>query len=704
MKRLRTWLAMLPAAGFLLLFCGGNAIRLERGLDLMEANSRMLDAAGRDVPEAWRGRKAFGDPDAYCWLLAAEDLLARGAWRVRRTHWDNVPYGRQMHWCQLPVWGLAALAEGFMRAAGLPRHAALERAGTVLMPLAGIVFLFAAAWLVRRRWGTAAAALALPCLAASSPVFFAFHPTRPDHHGFQVAFFALAWFSLLAGGLGWRDAGAEGEGAARARRRFFAAAGFSTGCLFWVGATVALFAVAGVCLALGATLLAAGRTDAEGVRWDGGAWRTWGRWAAACSFAFCLVEYAPRHFSMHLEPNHPLHALFLLGLGECIPSLGGWWLGTQKADRRWLAGLAAGLAAVAALPYFLFAARSAGGHAMQTPVMRLMHGGISEFRNLAEFARLGKVSLALAAYSLFGVVPLLLPAAFAAGLWPGRPRAWRLEMLGAAAMAVAFAGLAVWQVRWGPMAQVAAVAPCFLLLVAARRAGRRWRRAAGLAVALPLLAYAAESAGDLLRLTRHAEEASRVDGSLLGVAWFDRVQALRLRAAMERAEGEGAAERARLVLPVSSGPAFAWHGGFRSLGSLYWENVSGVADQYRILLDEGDGAPRAEEIVRRRGITHILAQEPDRPVPPEAAERPTLEMRLLAGRDLPEWLERDEGLTEAMRVRYVLDVPPLDDLRAATRRLEGTRTLVVYRVKPTGGETPPEEVSPPPPPPERRGK
>ena len=687
---MRGWWPVLAVAAFLAVFCGGNAVRLEKGLGLLEANSRVLDASGHDVPPAWRGHKLFGDPDAYCWMLYAADLLENGRWRIRHSSWDNVPDGRDVHWCQLPVWGIAALAKGWQRAAGLPLPAAVERAAAALMPLAGIVFLFAAFLAVRRRWGAGAAWLFLAGTATFNAVFFTFHPTRPDHHGFQLAFLVSAWLLLLAGNLGWRDAAPEAEaeeGAARRRRSAFLAAGVCTGCLFWLSATVAMFAAAGICLALGATLVRPDRRQLERLRWDGGCWAAWGRSAAATSLFLYFVEYAPRHFSMHLEPNHPLYALFLLGLGECIPLLGGWWTGTEKADRRWWANLAWGLAAVAALPYFLFAAGT-GGHAMQTQVMQLMHSGINEFQTLAGAAALGKMPLWAAAYSSYGLTPLYLLAAFAVALWPGRPAAWRLALLASAAMAAAFAGLAAWQVRWTSMAQTLAMVPCFLLLCAARRAPAAGRRPLALLVSVPLLVYALFSGSELLRLTRNAAEASRVDGYLLSGTLFDRIQAIRLRAAMEEAEGEGAAEKARLLLPISSGPAFAWHGGFRLLGALYWENVFGVADQYRILLDEEEGAPRAEEIVRRRGITHILATDPDKPLPPEVAEKPTLEIRLLSGKDLPGWLERDEKLTKALDVQYVLDVPPLDDVRAAKRQLEGKRRLVAYRVKagPEAGE------------------
>ncbi|HVU39314.1 MAG TPA: hypothetical protein VHC95_13350 [Opitutales bacterium] len=53
-------------------------------------------------------------------------------------------------------------------------------------------------------------------------------------------------------------------------------------------------------------------------------WRVWGASAGLASLFFYLLEYAPSHFTMRLEVNHPLYALALLGAGDVLCRLS--WL------------------------------------------------------------------------------------------------------------------------------------------------------------------------------------------------------------------------------------------------------------------------------------------------------------------------------------------------------------------------------------------
>ena len=112
-------------------------------------------------------------------------------------HADNAPYGREMHWCHLPIWSLMALSAGLEKT-GLSPPLALEIAGRLLMPLAGFL-LFSALYLyLRRRIGIGAAALC--ALAPAALLFWDFHPLRPDHHAFQImAAFSCALFLLFSG-------------------------------------------------------------------------------------------------------------------------------------------------------------------------------------------------------------------------------------------------------------------------------------------------------------------------------------------------------------------------------------------------------------------------------------------------------------------------------------------------------------------------
>ncbi len=58
-------------------------------------------------------------------------------------------------------------------------------------------------------------------------------------------------------------------------------------------------------------------------------WRVWGCAAGLASLFFYLLEYAPAHFTMRLEVNHPLYALALFGAGDVLCRLS-WFISGEK--------------------------------------------------------------------------------------------------------------------------------------------------------------------------------------------------------------------------------------------------------------------------------------------------------------------------------------------------------------------------------------
>lgn len=64
-------------------------------------------------------------------------------------------------------------------------------------------------------------------------------------------------------------------------------------------------------------------------RTDPTLWRVWGCAAGLASLFFYLLEYAPAHFSMRLEVNHPLYSLALVGAGDVMCRLC-WFIGGRE--------------------------------------------------------------------------------------------------------------------------------------------------------------------------------------------------------------------------------------------------------------------------------------------------------------------------------------------------------------------------------------
>lgn len=653
-----------------LLWCWffGNAARMEEAQDTFARHYRLTDARGRDLPQREREHFAFEDPDAYCWLMYARDAMENGRFRIRRTTWDNVPHGRAMHWCQLPIWGLRALAAGSVRR-GEPVGRALETAGKHLMAWTGFIGFFGVFCAVRRLWGAGAAWLALLCGLPMPFVFAHFHPARPDHHGFQLVALAWMWIALLGGRMGWRKAGG---GRRRRDAVLFAAAGVCAAVLLWLSATVFLFVFAGTMLALGATFLLDGRGE-TGVRWDGALWRLWGKVAAGCGLAFYAVEYLPGHFSWRLEVNHPLYAGLLLGAAAAIPALGEWWLERRPMAGKRLARTVLGLAAVLAVPALIL---FGGGtfHVLRTDTMEVMHRFIMEFRPLLADAHGAAAAKAL--FGAFGALPLAVAAAFfAAGR--GRPTPDRLALLASAAMATCFAGLAMWQIRWASMAGTLCLFPAVLLLAQRPKGRPLVARGVVLGLCLPLGLCAALHTRDDFTTIRNIRECT-ANNELMFYSVHSRLRAQRLREMAGGADGVPA----RLCVPISHGPVLAWHRAGQVLGSLYWENLEGVAAFYRAGFDMTEGAETAEAIFRGRGITHLLVDRRDRLPDVTGTDALPLEQRLLRDTDLPAWLEHDREMEAAMRFHFTLEVPPLDGERARVEPLRRLEEVYVYRVLP----------------------
>jgi hypothetical protein len=338
-----------------------------------------------------------------------------------------------------------------------------------------------------------------------------------------------------------------------------------------------------------------------------------------------------------------------------------------------LARTAAGLAAVAAVPALIL---FGGGrfHAIRTDAMALMHQFILEFRPLLADGH-GAGAVAGTLFGAFGG----LPTAWAAAFWvagSGKQTPERLSLLAAAAMAAAFAGLALWQIRWTSMAGVLGLFPAILLMSQRPKGRPLAARAVALAVCVPLLACAGLHARDAWLGIRKVAEGTE-DNAVMFYAVESRIRAQRLAEWAGKNGGDLC-----LCAPISHGPVFAWHRAGKVLGSLYWENLEGVAAFYRAGFDMTPEAETAEAIFRERGITHVLASASDRLPDIVEGDVPPLGRRLVEGKNLPKWLAREEGLEKALDLHFTLVVPPLDGERARLEPLRRHEKMFAYRILP----------------------
>jgi hypothetical protein len=618
--------------------------------------------------EAWRTQRFFVEPDAYYWLSYARELRERGAWRMRTTQADNAPYGREMHWSHLVIWGLMGLGRLIEATTGTDAAQALELAGRTLLPLAGVVFLSGLFLLLGRRLGWLVAGLTVGALATTIEIQWDFNGLRPDHHGFQLAFAAGMWLCLALGGMGWvrksgtGDPSGSGLPDPRSARGWFRLSGLLGGMALWLGATVFLFSLFATAIGAAFTLLVA-KPDAgkEAAELDPGVWRTWAIWGAMAGLFFYALEYAPHHLGMRLEVNHPLYALCWLGTGECLRTLFSWKKNAGRLDAKsWGVGLA-GLLAAAALPLLILFG-PVEWYWLRTEIMwRLTSQHIVEFYSLSKLAgakwpmiwlQMGGVGI----LSLFGVawmiqaqrMPIRTQAALA-GLW---------------AIAAFFTGLYFWQVRWASFALTASLLLTAFWLAALLEQAQAWpkpdwRRWIPAVVAILLVLQGISGAVKLCTPLVKLRRVEKIDSPWL--------KALLQRNLMVQLKQRGNGQHLRLMLPAEMAPAAWYFGVGDSVGSLYWENPVGLAAAAEFL---GDALPgeRARGIAKERAITHVLLNigATDAMMFYQLATGRLSEREAMttvggavaqSGAPVPAWLELDAGMSAAASRVYEIAVP-----------------------------------------------
>ena len=137
---------------------------------------------------------ALNDTDDNMRMSQVRALLAGQDWYDLRQYRLNPPFGADMHWSRLvdlPLAGLILFFRMFVSGADAERIAI-----TVAPMLPYLLLLFGTALTARRLVHPAAYVLAFVALISARSTNGMFMPTRLDHHGWQLAFLAIALAGL----------------------------------------------------------------------------------------------------------------------------------------------------------------------------------------------------------------------------------------------------------------------------------------------------------------------------------------------------------------------------------------------------------------------------------------------------------------------------------------------------------------------------
>lgn len=566
---------------------------------------RLCDEVDRGIPQEKRMPVFLNEiaNDGYVWNRHAEELGHNGMWRLRRTEFDNSPHGRSVHWNSAFAWYLRGLGELRQGVTGEPLRHAIFRMSIWANPILLLVALGIFAPLSARRFGPLCGVVLAIGMVAVPSFREGFLPAYPDHHGL-ISFALLGMlFGIVWAGAGWVKAAncpdfapAASYDQARHGMTFSAICG---ACSIWFSALSTSMVLGTIGISALITAFFFRRRAPGDPVFHASLWKWWTKVGAGTALGLWLFEYFPNHMSMRLEVNHPFYALAWLGGGWMIAILGGWLAGDGNEDSGprsfpWRACILPMLAC-AVLP----AAILIGGPAVYIPRDPFMVGlwkNIAELLSITERIRL----TGLPWQAAFGWYPLFVLASFVLIAMTGPGRGAKASLLFLTLPVVIMTGLQFYQSRWGLL-----VGPLYIAL-AAILVPQVWklvpRHKAARAVAFILLMTSGVffvrptflSTVGRVWLQYRSEKISIQPGQ--GLALLHRQMA---RAILDDANGEPVV----LLSSPNSSCILSALGGFRTVGTLYWENVEGLKSAAAALNAQTE--QEAFDLLKKHGITHV---------------------------------------------------------------------------------------------------
>ena len=549
----------------------------------------------------------LGDADTYMHLMRAERLAGTGLWFDGLSPRTDTPHGEVLHWT-LPF-SVLLLAGAVPLAGWMPLGEALHLWGAVLPVVLHLATLLVLMWAARPLLGPEARTCLGILYLFQLGVAAVFAVGRPDHHALLLLLFTLLM------GLVLRLLAAPSSGRALA-------AGAVAGLGVWVGVE-ALPAAALALAAPAAMWLAAG-----------GAWARLASDMAAAAAAVLavalLLERPPAQLGLVVHDSVSILHLALFA-GAAMAALllhraapGG------AAARPLAAALAVG--GVGAVIVAAWPDLPRGPLAAVHPrVVAVWFHSVAEVTSPLVGADGADVARKLLQYFL----PVLPGLAWLG--WRARraPAAERRGWLWLAVLLVAYAGAALWQVRWAGYAGTLAVLPYAGLLAAtlaalgagrAEPAGPAQAAARGLLRLLVIVAFAGAGilAGHVVARASAPPEPAHY------------CRARDVAPVLAAVPGLGETPK-RILTQIFIGPELVYRTPHAVVSSPYHRNTAGILDGLDAL---GATDPaQALAIVEARGIDLVLVcpKDEERGLYPGTAGAPSLFERLAAG-DPPPWL------------------------------------------------------------------
>lgn len=572
--------------------------------------------------------------DGHMWIHYAVRLLDGEGPQLRKSTKDNAPLGREVHWNSGYAWWIALWGWGWQKVTGLPITQATERAAMWLnAPLIiGFTLLFAV-W-TARRWGWKTGLIVGASMVFMPSLYEGFWPGYADHHGLisaSIVGLTLGAAMMRGGWLAREEEATEGQAVSAARF-----SGIWGGVGLWISAASAIPLIALVAASSLAASAMTRRELSQKAVFSPAVWRAWGATGAVTSLLLYLLEYFPFHLDWRLEVNHPLYALAWLAGAELTARIMPLVTG-QVDEKTWrsLWRTAAWAIPAALAPAVAIVIWRAKVFMPIDPFMAGLHRTIVEF--LPQMQR-----VEIDGYVAHLNTLLFSPLVYIVGLFFLLARSldrWRMSL--ALGLTLPLYAMGFHQSRW-----IMNASPGQLLIVITVLQGlpripwfavRRWRVICGTSLLL-LLTWGPGMIGRL--------EEVQILLRQTGITVSDGRQLLYREVAQAIRISQPQGEVVVLGSPNTS-VNVGFYGDFKTLGTLYWENLDGLKAAAEIISARSED--EAARLIKARGVTHLAMFRAGNYVLEYAAllrpgitleeAQSTFGYRLLAGRQVPLWLE-----------------------------------------------------------------
>lgn len=540
--------------------------------------------------------------DGYEWCNHAEHLGENGGWQMRYTHLDNAPEGREIHWSSGFAWYLRGLGEIYRHFTGDTLRNSIFRMSIWANPLLLIVALGLFATLSARRFGPLCGSVLAIGMITTASFYEGFLPAYPDHHG--ITAFALMGliFGIAWAGAGWVQ---KPEGTAflppkslKQARHGMVFSGISAAAALWISgfsAAVIAFGI-GIGAILGVCFFAKS-AERAGYEYHCELWKLWALVTAGGSLFFYLLEYFPNHMGMRLEVNHPLYALAWLGGGWIIYEATLWIRVIQQKPTPfpWKRFILPFLACLV-LPSLILL----GGSKFYTLRDEFQTGllkNVAEVLPLLTRIQMGAITWKVA----FGYFPLFVLAALVLICIPRMCSAAKGVFLVLICPILVVTCMQFAQVRWGMLNGPTYIALAGILIpqVWSLLPKTTISRTIGtIVLAAMVYLFSIDTVNGMLipfwNQYTSKKNMQVGSGQLLALLHRDMAKTL-----LQNANGKPIV----LLSSPNSSCLLATLGGFKTVGTLYWENTEGLKSAAQMLNAQSDD--EALEFLQKHGITHV---------------------------------------------------------------------------------------------------